>query len=181
MHIAELNVGRLRAPVDHPLVKEFIDNLDRINALAERMPGFVWRLTGAGNNATDLHLGDDPTMAVNLSVWESVEQLETYVFGTLHAKFYQRRREWFELMERPHFVLWHVPEGHRAHLRCPEGHEVPSSRAASRRSRMSRVTPSTGTRSCAIESRSRTVTAPSSSESTSTVMHHGVPISSWRR
>jgi hypothetical protein len=116
MHIAELNVGRLRAPVDHPLVKEFIDNLDRINALAERMPGFVWRLTGGGNNATDLHLGDDPTMAVNLSVWETVEQLETYVFGTLHAKFYQRRREWFELMDRPHFVLWHVPQGHRPTL-----------------------------------------------------------------
>ncbi len=116
MHIAELNIGRLRAPVDHPLVKEFIDNLDRINALAERMPGFVWRLTGAGNNATDLHFGDNPTMAVNMSVWETAAQLETYVFGTVHAKFYQRKQEWFELMERPHFVLWNVPEGHRPTL-----------------------------------------------------------------
>lgn len=116
MHLAELNIGRLKAPVDHPLVKDFIDNLDRINALAERMPGFVWRLTGAGNNATDLHLSDDPTMAVNMSVWETAAQLENYVFGTLHAKFYQRRHEWFEIMERPYFVLWHVPEGHRPTL-----------------------------------------------------------------
>lgn len=116
MHLAELNIGRLKAPVDHPLVKDFIDNLDRINGLAERMPGFVWRLTGAGNNATDLHLGDDPTMAVNMSVWETAAQLETYVFGTLHAKFYQRRHEWFDFMDRPYFVLWHVPEGHRPAL-----------------------------------------------------------------
>ena len=121
MHLAELNIGRLKAPVDHPLVKEFIDNLERINALAERMPGFVWRLTGAGNNATDLHFGDDLAMAVNMSVWETAKQLETYVFGTVHAKFYQRRQEWFEVMERPHFVLWHVPEGHRPTL--PEAAE----------------------------------------------------------
>ena len=121
MHLAELNIGRLRAPVDRSLVKEFIDNLNRINALAERMPGFVWRLTGAGNNATDLHFGDDPTMAVNMSVWETAKQLETYVFGTVHAKFYQRRQEWFEVMERPHVVLWHVPKGHRPAL--PEAAE----------------------------------------------------------
>lgn len=116
MHIAELNIGRLKAPVDDPLVKEFIDNLDRVNALAERMPGFVWRLAGAGNNATDLRWGDDPAVIVNLSVWETAAQLETFVFGTLHARFYQRRREWFDLIERPHFVLWHVADGHRPTL-----------------------------------------------------------------
>lgn len=116
MHLAELNVGRLLAPPGDPRVKDFIDNLDRINALAERMPGFVWRLTGAGNNAIDLRLGGDPNVMVNMSVWETAAQLETYVFGTLHAKFYRRRQEWFDLMERPHFVLWRVEEGHRPTL-----------------------------------------------------------------
>ena len=116
MHLAEFNVGRLKARVDDARVKDFIDNLDRVNALAERMPGFVWRLTGGGNNAIDLQFGDDPQVIVNMSVWETAAQLETYVFGTLHAKFYRRRQEWFDLIERPHFVLWWVHEGHRPAL-----------------------------------------------------------------
>ncbi len=57
--LAQVNIGRLRAPIDHPMIKDFADNLDPINALAEASPGFVWRLTGEGNNATDLQPFDD--------------------------------------------------------------------------------------------------------------------------
>jgi len=53
-HLAQINVGRLRAPVDDPLIRDFRDNLDRINAIADAAPGFVWRLVGEGNNATDI-------------------------------------------------------------------------------------------------------------------------------
>lgn len=116
MQLAELNIGRLNAPFDDPAVKEFIDNLERINSLAERMPGFVWRLKGESSNAMDMRIDADPLVISNLSVWESAAQLETFVFGTLHAKFYRRRQDWFSLMERPHFVMWWVPDGHRPSL-----------------------------------------------------------------
>ena len=53
MHLAEVNIGKFRYPTTDPRMAEFMDNLDRINALAERSPGFVWRLVGDNNNATD--------------------------------------------------------------------------------------------------------------------------------
>ena len=114
MHLAELNVGRFRYPTSDPRMAEFMDNLDRVNALAERSPGFVWRLKGDNNNATDFRIGDD--MAVNLSVWEDAQSLENYVFKTVHAQFYRKREAWFSLMEKPHMVLWWVAEGHRPDL-----------------------------------------------------------------
>jgi hypothetical protein len=114
MHIAELNIGRFRYPTTDPRMAEFMDNLDRINALAERSPGFVWRLMGDNNNATDLRIGDD--YAVNMSVWETPEALEHYVFKTVHVQFYKKRAAWFELMEKPHMVFWWVEEGHRPDL-----------------------------------------------------------------
>ena len=115
-HLAELNVGRLVAPPGDPRVAEFMDNLERIKALAERMPGYVWRLeTGAGN-ATALAARDDPCLIPNLSVWEGVEALEAFVWGTLHRRFYERREEWFAAMTSMRFVMWRVPEGHRPTL-----------------------------------------------------------------
>ncbi|MGB8313411.1 MAG: DUF3291 domain-containing protein, partial [Aestuariivirga sp.] len=90
------------------------DNLDRVNALAERSPGFVWRLKGDNNNATDFRVGDD--YAVNMSVWETPDALENYVFKTVHVQFYKKRQEWFNLMEKPHMVFWWVEEGHQPTL-----------------------------------------------------------------
>ena len=73
--IAELNIGNLAAPLDSPQLKDFVDNLDRINALAEKSDGFVWRLVGDGNDATSLRpLGDN--VLVNLSVWRDIESLK---------------------------------------------------------------------------------------------------------
>jgi hypothetical protein len=114
MHLAELNVGKFKYPTSDPRMAEFMDNLDRVNALAERSPGFVWRLKGDNNNATEFRIGDD--MAVNLSVWESAEHLENYVFKTVHVQFYRKRGAWFDLMEKPHMVFWWVEEGHRPTL-----------------------------------------------------------------
>ncbi len=112
MHIAELNIGKFKYPTSDPRMAEFMDNLDRVNAIAERSPGFVWRLKGDNNNATEFRIGDD--MAVNLSVWEDAKSLETYVFKTVHVHFYKKREAWFDLMEKPHMVFWHVPEGSSA-------------------------------------------------------------------
>jgi hypothetical protein len=110
MHLAELNIGKFRYPTTDPRMAGFMDNLDRVNAIAERSPGFVWRLKGDNNNATDFRVGDD--MAVNLSVWTDAKSLENYVFKTLHVQFYKKREAWFDLMEKPHMVFWHVAEGH---------------------------------------------------------------------
>ena len=100
-HIAQLNIGRFRYPTDDPRMAAFMMNLDRINALAERSEGFVWRLKDESNNATAIRPASDPTMAVNLSVWESVEALERFVWATVHKQIYNRKGEWFEkLAER---------------------------------------------------------------------------------
>ena len=83
-------------------------NLDRINALAERSEGFVWRLKDESNNATAIRRGADPTMAVNLSVWEGVDALERFVWATVHKQVYNRKDDWFEKLEKPHFVMWPI-------------------------------------------------------------------------
>jgi Domain of unknown function (DUF3291) len=111
-HIAQLNIGRFRYSTDDPRMAAFMANLDRINALAERSEGFVWRLKDESNNATAIRPEGDSTMAVNLSVWESVEALERFVWATLHKKFYNRKGEWFEKPGATHFVMWPVPAGH---------------------------------------------------------------------
>ena len=119
MHLAELNIGRLVAPTDDPRVKDFMDNLDRINGLGKRMPGFVWMMEGSGEPGTgntETAIDGDPQFVSNLSVWEDVESLETFVWGTIHKQFYDRKAEWFEVMGEQHFVMWWVEEGHRPTL-----------------------------------------------------------------
>ncbi|MFA3917579.1 DUF3291 domain-containing protein [Ruegeria hyattellae] len=118
-HLAELNVGRLLAPTDDPRVAEFMENLDRINGLGKRMPGFVWMMEGSGEPGTgntENAIGDDPQQVANLTVWEDVASLERFVWGTIHKQFYERRAEWFELLGQMHFVMWWVSEGHEPTL-----------------------------------------------------------------
>ncbi|PIB93315.1 DUF3291 domain-containing protein [Caulobacter sp. FWC2] len=110
-HLAEVNVGRLRAPIDHPTIKDFADNLDRINALAEASPRFVWRLKGDGNNATDLAIDGDPLFIPNLSVWEDIPSLGAFVYRSGHIEIMRRRKEWFEPMDT-YMALWWIPVGH---------------------------------------------------------------------
>ncbi len=117
MHLAELNVGRLVAPTDDPRVAEFMANLDRINGLGKRMPGFVWMMEGtAGAGNTEAAIDGDPQYVPNLTVWEDVQSLEKFVWGTLHRQFYERRAEWFDVLGEMHFVMWWVAQGHQPSL-----------------------------------------------------------------
>ena len=111
-HIAQLNIGRFRFATDDPRMAGFMDNLDRINALAERSEGFVWRLKDDSNNATAFRPFPDPDMAVNLSVWESAEALEKFVWSTVHARFYNAKTSWFDKLGEAHLVMWTIAAGH---------------------------------------------------------------------
>ena len=109
-HLAQVNIGRLKAPQDAPEIADFVANLDRINALAERQPGFVWRLTGDGGNAMDVRAFEDPLMAINMSVWASLDDLAALVYRSGHREIMRRRREWFQEMT-VYQALWWTPRG----------------------------------------------------------------------
>jgi hypothetical protein len=112
-HLAQVNIGRVLGGPDDPRMADFYSNLARINALAERMPGFVWRLKNeSGESAVGLTWPDDPTMAVNLTVWESAEDLGRFVFQTVHRNIYARKHEFFEMPKLPTVAMWWVPAGH---------------------------------------------------------------------
>ena len=110
--LAQINLAHLAAPLDSPQLADFVNNLDRINALAEASPGFVWRLIGEGNDATDLRPFPNPDVIVNISVWETVESFGEFAFKSEHTKVVRRRREWFHKMDLPSLGLWNVPVGH---------------------------------------------------------------------
>ncbi|WP_394763843.1 DUF3291 domain-containing protein [Phenylobacterium sp.] len=115
-HLAEINIGRLRAAVDDPLIADFVANLDRINALADGAPGFIWRLVGEGDNATDIQPdAGDPLMALNMSVWTDPQALGAFVYRSDHIAIMRRRAEWFEKIEL-YMALWWVPIGHRPNV-----------------------------------------------------------------
>lgn len=118
-HLAELNIGRLLAPTDDPRVAEFMGALDRVNGLGKRMPGFVWMMEGSGTPGTgntENCIAGDPQSVANLTVWTDIASLEQFVWNTVHRQFYQRRAAWFEVLDKMHFVMWWVPQGHRPTL-----------------------------------------------------------------
>lgn len=111
--LAQINVGRLVAPGDDPRVRPFFDALDRINALADRSPGFVWRLQSESGNATDIQPTSDPLFIVNMSTWRDADALFAFVYRSAHTPEMARRREYFERFDGAYQALWWVPAGHR--------------------------------------------------------------------
>jgi Domain of unknown function (DUF3291) len=109
-HIAQLNIGRIRGPIDSPIMAEFVALLDPVNAVADASPGFVWRLQTEEGNATAVRPYEDESIAVNMSVWESIDDLAAFVYRSGHVDVMRRRREWFERM-RIYMVLWWIPAG----------------------------------------------------------------------
>lgn len=110
--LAQLNIAVMKAPLESPQMADFVANLDRVNALAEEAPGFVWRLQTEAGDATALRpLGDN--VLVNMSVWRDVEALNHYVYRSGHVQVMRRRKDWFEKMSEAFVVLWWVPQGHR--------------------------------------------------------------------
>src|SRR5215831_8734552 len=111
-HVAQVNVARVLAPLDSPALEDFADNLQPINALADRSPGFVWRLQTEAGNATAIRPYDDERMAINLSVWASLEALQQFVYRSGHVVPLRDRSKWFEPIDGPILALWWIPAGH---------------------------------------------------------------------
>lgn len=115
-HLAQLNVARALDDLASSRLAGFMAALDGVNAIAERSPGFVWRLKDETGNATDIEVSDDPRMIVNLSVWETPAHLEEFVWKTIHARVYNKKVDWFEPMATPHLVMWWIKAGHQPTL-----------------------------------------------------------------
>ena len=108
---AQVNIGRIRAPITAPLLAGFVAELEPVNALADSSPGFVWRLKTEDGDATAIRPYDDEMILINLSVWESVEVLKTFVYRTRHADVMRQRERWFERLDTFYVALWWVPAG----------------------------------------------------------------------
>ena len=111
-HLAQINIARLIAPLDDPRIASFVAQLNDINALAEGSPGFVWRLKTPSGNATEIPYNDDPFIIPNMSVWESIEALQQFVYRSRHVEVFHDRAKWFEKASKPAYCLWWVPAGH---------------------------------------------------------------------
>ena len=108
--LAQLNIAQFRLPQEHPANAGFVNNLDRVNAVAESQPGFVWRFTGEGNDALDVQAFADPLIAVNLSVWQDIHSLVDFVYRNEdHKAIMRRRKEWFDKIDF-HLVLWWIEQ-----------------------------------------------------------------------
>lgn len=110
--LAQSNVARMRGPIDDPVMAGFVERLDPLNALADESPGFVWRYQTEAGNATEVQVFDDELILFNMSVWESIEALEAYVYKSNHVRAVQKRAEWFERSNRSPIVLWWIVAGH---------------------------------------------------------------------
>ena len=110
-HLAQLNVAKLRAPIDAPELAEFVAWLEPINRIADNAPGFVWRLQTEGGDATSIRVFDDEMIVVNMSVWSSPEALTDYVYRSQHKDVFARRKEWFERIDEAYLVCWWTPAG----------------------------------------------------------------------
>src|SRR5580704_14154007 len=111
-YIAQVNIGRVRAPVEDPLMAGFTTRLDELNAIADRSPGFVWCLQTSEGNATYFRPYDDDRILMNMSVWETIDALKDYDYHTVHSDLLRHRHEWFEKFNGTYTALWWVPAGH---------------------------------------------------------------------
>jgi hypothetical protein len=116
--LGQFNIARARWPLDDPRMAEFTQNVDRMNALAARSPGYVWRLEDEEGPDAPKFPGD-PLMTFTLSVWRDADSLRAFTWSTIHKRFRMRRDEWFQPLDRPYLAIWPISDGHR-----PNGREA---------------------------------------------------------
>jgi len=116
MQLAQINIARMLAPLDSPIMADFVANLDRINSLADQSEGFVWRYDDMGDENATLNVFQDDFLIINMSVWKSIDNLFAFVYRSKHLEIFKRKREWFENMTDQHLAFWHIDDGHQPTL-----------------------------------------------------------------
>jgi Domain of unknown function (DUF3291) len=114
-HLAQINIAPMIAPMDSPIMAEFVAGLEPMNTLADASEGFVWRLKGDEDNATAIRVFDNDMLIINMSIWESVEDLRHFAYKTAHSDFIKNRKKWFERMATPYLAMWWIKEGEIIH------------------------------------------------------------------
>jgi hypothetical protein len=112
-HLAQINIAKAVADLDSPLMAGFMSRLNEINTLAERAKGFVWRLQSDAGDATSIRVFDDPRVLINMSVWETPEDLRKFVYRSVHIELIRDREAWFSRLSEQHQAAWWVPAGNR--------------------------------------------------------------------
>lgn len=111
-HLATSNVARMLGPIEDDVMAGFVARLDPLNAVADDSSGFVWRYQDESGDATEIRVFDDELILFNMSVWESVESLQDFVYQSNHLEAVQKRADWFERPTQPPLVLWWIESGH---------------------------------------------------------------------
>jgi hypothetical protein len=111
-NLAQVNIAKMLAPIDDPIMADFVNNLDRINTLADESEGFIWRLADIENNALAIQAFEDDTLIINMSIWKDLDSLFNFTYNTDHVEIFSRRKEWFSGIKDMHMVFWYVPEGY---------------------------------------------------------------------
>lgn len=112
MQLAQVNIAEMLAPINDPIMQDFVNNLDRINELAEQSDGFIWRLKDDEGNATAITVFDNLFLIINMSVWKNMEALYAFTYESDHVEILKRKKEWFHKMPRMHMAFWYVEDGH---------------------------------------------------------------------
>ncbi|WP_298553427.1 DUF3291 domain-containing protein [uncultured Algibacter sp.] len=111
LHLAEVNIAKPLAPMDNPIMQDFVNNVDKMNAIADAADGFIWRLQDEDKDEATAIFQDD-SLIINMSVWENLESLFNYTYNSGHIKVFKRKKEWFSKMKMMHMAFWYVPEGY---------------------------------------------------------------------
>ncbi|KAA5821133.1 DUF3291 domain-containing protein [Algibacter amylolyticus] len=110
-HLAEVNIAKRLAPMDDPIMQDFVNNVDKMNAIADASEGFIWRLKDEDKDEAIFVFKDD-SIIINLSVWENLDALFNYTYKSGHIEVFKRKKEWFSKMKLMHMAFWYVPKGY---------------------------------------------------------------------
>jgi len=111
LHLAQVNIAKRLAPLDDPIMQDFMNNLDKINAIADCSDGFIWRLQDEDKDEAESVFQDD-SLVINMSVWKNLDSLFNYTYNSGHIEVFKRKKEWFSKMKMKHMAFWYVPEGY---------------------------------------------------------------------